>query len=86
MVDSKERTINKTGLTPDITVERTPEDYEAKRDPQLDRAVELLTGAKAVSPTSARRGLNLPSLAFQSVTSAGGLSFVVAMVEPRCSS
>ncbi len=48
----KERTINKTGLTPDITVERTPEDYEAKRDPQLDRAVELLTGAKAVSPTS----------------------------------
>jgi carboxyl-terminal processing protease len=48
----KERTINKTGLTPDITVERTPEDYEAKRDPQLDRAVELLTGAKTVSPTS----------------------------------
>lgn len=48
----KERTINKTGLTPDVTVERTPEDYEAKRDPQLDRAVELLTGVKTVSPTT----------------------------------
>lgn len=48
----RERTINKTGLTPDVTVERTADDYEAKRDPQLDRAVELLTGVKAVSSTS----------------------------------
>lgn len=47
-----ERTINKTGLTPDVIVERTADDYEAKRDPQLDRAVELLTGVKAAAPTS----------------------------------
>ena len=47
----KERTINKTGLIPDITVERTEEDYAAKRDPQLDRAVSLLTGAQAGSST-----------------------------------
>lgn len=48
----KERTINKTGLIPDITVERTEEDYAAKRDPQLDRAVGLLTGTQTVSSPS----------------------------------
>jgi hypothetical protein len=33
------------GLTPDIHVTRTNADYEADRDPQLDRAVQyLLTG------------------------------------------
>lgn len=33
------------GLTPDIEVLRTPEDYQADRDPQLDQAVQyLLTG------------------------------------------
>lgn len=47
-----ERTINKTGLTPDVIVERTADDYEAKRDPQLDRALELLTGVKTASPTA----------------------------------
>ncbi len=48
----KERTIHKTGLAPDILVEQTPEDYEAKRDPPLDRAVAFLTGAA----TSTRSG------------------------------
>jgi len=38
----KEHTIHKIGLTPDIFVERTEEDYKAKRDPQLDTAVEAL--------------------------------------------
>lgn len=38
------RTINKTGLTPDVVVDRTLEDYEAQRDPQLDRAVGILNG------------------------------------------
>jgi carboxyl-terminal processing protease len=39
------RAIHGEGLTPDIVVEITPEDAEADRDPQLDRAVEyLLTG------------------------------------------
>ena len=53
----KERAINKTGLTPDVTVELTQADYEAKRDPQLDRAVAILNGSatstssQAASPT-----------------------------------
>ncbi len=48
----KERTINKTGLDPEIVVDRTPEDYEADRDPQLDRAVALLGGAPKGAATS----------------------------------
>lgn len=38
----KERQINGSGLTPDVVVEMTEEDYAADRDPQLDKAVELL--------------------------------------------
>jgi len=34
--------IEGNGLTPDITVELTIEDIEAERDPQLDRAIEVL--------------------------------------------
>ena len=34
--------INDTGIAPDVEVEYTSEDYEAGRDPQLDRAVEVL--------------------------------------------
>jgi carboxyl-terminal processing protease len=37
-----ERTIHEIGLTPDVEVEMTEEDYEAERDPQLDKAVEVL--------------------------------------------
>ena len=36
------RTIHELGLTPDVEVEMTEEDYEAERDPQLDKAVEIL--------------------------------------------
>lgn len=39
----KERTIHKVGLEPDIAVELTTEDREAERDPQLDKALELLS-------------------------------------------
>jgi carboxyl-terminal processing protease len=35
--------IHKTGITPDVAVERTPEDREANRDPQLEKAIEVLT-------------------------------------------
>ena len=38
----KERAIDHIGLTPDVIVERTAEDFEAGRDPQLDAAVETL--------------------------------------------
>jgi carboxyl-terminal processing protease len=37
------RTIHKLGLTPDVVVELTDEDATAKRDPQLDQAIELLS-------------------------------------------
>lgn len=38
-----ERQIDKKGLTPDVYVEMTAEDLKAGRDPQLDKAVEVLT-------------------------------------------
>jgi carboxyl-terminal processing protease len=37
------RTIHKLGLTPEVIVELTDEDAAAKRDPQLDKAIELLS-------------------------------------------
>ena len=48
----KERAINKLGLEPDIVVDLTQQDYDAKRDPQLDRAVRILNGT-ATSTASA---------------------------------
>ena len=36
------RTIEKNGITPDVVVEMTDEDYEALKDPQLDKAMETL--------------------------------------------
>jgi carboxyl-terminal processing protease len=39
----EERTIHEVGLKPDVEVERTEEDIKADRDPQLDKAVELLS-------------------------------------------
>lgn len=38
------RNLGKEGVTPDIKVERTPEDIEAKKDPQMDKAIEFLVG------------------------------------------
>ena len=37
----KDRSINGEGITPDVEVERTYEDINAMRDPQLDKAKEL---------------------------------------------
>ena len=37
-----ENTIHEIGLTPTVIVERTEEDYKANRDPQLNKAVEVL--------------------------------------------
>jgi carboxyl-terminal processing protease len=42
----RDRAIDGIGLAPDIAVQRTQEDYAAKRDPQLDRAVEYLLQGK----------------------------------------
>jgi len=40
----KERAIQDVGLTPDHVIEMTEEDYDNDRDPQLDKAVEILMG------------------------------------------
>ncbi len=38
----KKRSINKTGIAPDIEIKPTEEDIKADRDAQLDKAIELL--------------------------------------------
>jgi carboxyl-terminal processing protease len=38
----KDRSINNEGITPDVEVKRTLEDYNSNRDPQLEKAIELL--------------------------------------------
>ena len=38
----KERQINEIGLSPDYEVKMTPEDIQANKDPQLDKAIEVL--------------------------------------------
>ena len=48
----KERTINTTGLEPDVTIEYTQKDYEAKKDPQLDRAIGILNGTAPIESTT----------------------------------
>lgn len=39
----KHRSISDEGIVPDVEVEFTREDLDAERDPQLDKAIELLT-------------------------------------------
>jgi carboxyl-terminal processing protease len=46
-VTPNERQINEVGLTPDVVVEITEEDIAAERDPQLEKAIELLTSGGA---------------------------------------
>ncbi len=41
--------ISKKGITPDIVVDRTVEEYQAGKDPQLETAVTLLTTGKDIS-------------------------------------
>lgn len=36
-------TIDETGITPDVVVEMTSEDYDEDRDPQLDKVLELIS-------------------------------------------
>ena len=65
----KGRFINEIGIEPDVVVERTEEDYHAGRDPQLDKAVELLGGPSHHRPL--RR--NKPHLRTRREVSAGGI-------------
>ncbi len=49
----KGRSIHNVGITPDVEVDRTEDDYHAERDPQLEKALELLTGSSSTStPTT----------------------------------
>lgn len=41
--------IGKVGITPDIIVDRTVEDFQADKDPQLQAAIEVLTKGKVVT-------------------------------------
>ena len=34
--------INKAGIKPDIDIDRTNEDFAANRDPQMDKALEVV--------------------------------------------
>jgi carboxyl-terminal processing protease len=47
----KKRSINKEGITPDVEIDLTDEDANADKDPQLDKALELIQsgGAKAAN-------------------------------------
>jgi carboxyl-terminal processing protease len=55
------RSINKLGITPDVAVTLTDADHAAQRDPQLDKAVQLLTGGGQT--TRHLRSLVVPALA-----------------------
>ncbi len=44
--------INKTGIVPDVTVDMTQDDYNANKDPQLDKALELLGIKPAAKPVA----------------------------------
>lgn len=56
----KGRSIDKVGMKPDIEVDRTEDDYHANRDPQLDRALDILTGTSSTAAemvSSTKNGL-----------------------------
>jgi carboxyl-terminal processing protease len=40
------RQINGVGLTPDIEIKLTEDDFKNKKDPQLDRAIEYILQGK----------------------------------------
>lgn len=49
----KGRTINKEGIKPDEEVKMTPEDFEAEKDPQMDRAKQLIIDPNSPPPKPA---------------------------------
>jgi carboxyl-terminal processing protease len=42
----KMRSIDKTGIAPDVEVKMTPDDVKAGKDPQLEKAIELFKGQR----------------------------------------
>lgn len=57
------RQINKIGLRPDFVVEITEEDFSADRDPQLEKAIEVLTKNLVPPPTPTPTITVVPTLA-----------------------
>ena len=59
-----ERAIDHVGLTPDVFVEMTLEDFEAERDPQLDAAMDTLLAMLNGNPipTSQPTSIPIPTL------------------------
>jgi len=55
-----ERVIDHVGLTPDVIVEMTAEDFEAERDPQLDAAVETLLAMLNGNPIPTSQPTSIP--------------------------
>lgn len=56
-----ERAIDHVGLTPDVWVEITLEDFEAERDPQLDAAVETLQAMLNGNPIPTSQPTSIPA-------------------------
>ena len=56
-----EHTIHEIGLTPDVFVEMTEEDYKAKLDPQLDAAIETLLAMISGNPIPTSMPTAVPS-------------------------
>jgi C-terminal peptidase (prc) len=57
-----ERLIDHIGLTPDVVVEMTSEDFEAQRDPQLDAAVQTLLAQLEGNPIPTSQPTSIPVL------------------------
>ena len=57
----KEHTIHEIGLTPDVVVTMTEEDYKAKRDPQLDAAVQTLLATLNGTPIPTSMPTDIPA-------------------------
>ncbi len=56
----KERLIDHIGLTPDVNVEMTPEDFTAGRDPQLDAAEQTMQAMLNGSPIPTSQPTSIP--------------------------
>jgi carboxyl-terminal processing protease len=52
---------NHIGLTPDVVVEMTPEDFEAEEDPQLDVAMETLLAMLNGNPLPTSQPTSIPA-------------------------
>jgi carboxyl-terminal processing protease len=57
----KKRAIDHVGLTPDVIVQMTEEDFKANRDPQLDAAVQTLEAMLNNTPLPTSMPTSIPA-------------------------